>query len=530
MAENGQMPTFGGGEVMVGKRSADSDNRQSYHRDPGRARHMARVDPFGTNAVRVSRDSVIGKEIRLNLSPSVSFLGVDEKAAMEWAEETQEEFSVYANSVTFDADAQRCQTFSGLMQTAHDEFFVSGECLASVESKEGFGGYKTCLNLIDPDRLSNPDFKRKRNIRLGVEQDKYGAPIAYHIRTRHPHDYMDTGLIDFSNEWKRHRRYTSWGRQNIMHVYQHQRSGQTRGISNFAAVMCSMPMLRDYSQNELESAVVSSAFAAVIESELDYEKAMMLIGADRSAKINSEWGDNPVLGMAMQNMQQSAEYHRAANIRFAGGKIPHLLPNEKLNMVKPDRVGSSFAEFEAAILRQLSAGLGIDYQSMSKNYSDVSYSAARQSMAEIWRHYLVRRDMMARQLMMPFFSAWLEEAIMIGRVPMLGKKKLFDPGVRQALCAGTFISWGKPIIDPEKERKGQQLALTMGVETHQDICAEQGDVWRVQFNQQKRAVDYKNKIGLEAQDLDPSLAFSGSGEDNAPSQNRKKKANADKSA
>ena len=48
----------------------------------------------------------------------------------------------------------------------------------------------TMLQIVDPDRLSNPNQQPDTmNLRGGVEIDGLGCPIAYHIRRAYPSDW-----------------------------------------------------------------------------------------------------------------------------------------------------------------------------------------------------------------------------------------------------------------------------------------------------------------------------------------------------
>lgn len=54
----------------------------------------------------------------------------------------------------------------------------------------GRGRYATTVQIVDPDRLSNPQQNFDMpNVRGGVEIDGDGAPIAYHIREAHIGDW-----------------------------------------------------------------------------------------------------------------------------------------------------------------------------------------------------------------------------------------------------------------------------------------------------------------------------------------------------
>src|SRR5690606_21900663 len=113
-------------------------------------------------------------------------------------------------------------------------------------------------------------------------------------------------------------------------------------------------------------------------------------------------------------------------------------------------------------------------------FSRASYASARMSLLDIWRHFLRMRAMLIGQIALPFFGAWLEEQIDSGRLPLPdGRKGTLEDFLtyRRALVRGTFHSWGMPQVDPVKERKGQELALSAGLSTLADEAAAEGKDW-----------------------------------------------------
>ena len=61
-----------------------------------RADDTVRNDPFALNAVRISRDSVIGAVAKLSLKPNARAMGIAPEAAQEWAREIEREWELYA--------------------------------------------------------------------------------------------------------------------------------------------------------------------------------------------------------------------------------------------------------------------------------------------------------------------------------------------------------------------------------------------------------------------------------------------------
>lgn len=467
----------------------------------GRAREASIEQAYGANALRIHRDSVVGIHFRLALRPDADLLGMDPKAVSEWARLVEREWEAYANGMTFDADAQRKQTFSFLMHTTYASFLTSGEALGLVKWKESLGGSFTCLHMIEPERLSQPRGEPERpTFQRGIESDEDGAPIAYHIRDRHPAD----GLVDSApvDKWTRVPRTTAWGRPLVLHMYDHFRPDMRRGISAFMSALPLLKMVDEHDSAELQAAIIQAGFAAVIKTELDHKEALGLLGAAPEAQqVNNRAAD------VLAYMQGIAPYHKEMGLTINGSGVAHLLPGEQLEIVKPAHPGLAFEAFQGALVRKLAAALGTSAESLSRDFSRTSYASARMSLLDIWRHFLRMRAMLITQFAMPFFGAWLEEQIDRQRIPLPdGRNGTLEDflNLRRALVRGTFHSWGMPQVDPVKERKGQELALASGLTTLADEAAAEGKDWEDIMEQRKREADYAAELGLPNPYPDPA--------------------------
>jgi lambda family phage portal protein len=483
----------GPSEIALWRPALTSADR-SVLRDAGmlraRARDLVRNNAYAKNAARMQRDAVSGSGLKLALKIDWRTLGIDSiEAAAEWQDHVTRMWEAAAEGVEHALDARRMRTFSQIFQVVDMTDFVDGEALAVLELKEG-ATYRTCVNLIDVDRLSNPGGAADTDvIRGGIERDLYGEPLAYWIREGHPHD---VGLSLSPLNWRRVPRRTSWGRDVVAHTYDHTRPEMTRGVSEFASAIVPLKMLEKYSELELQSAIVQAAYAAVIKTELDWSAAMQMLGPQAKAAGSTS---NPVYDMIVGHMSNAATYHNKRQITFEGAQIPHLLPNESIDVIRSTHPNSGFDAFEAAFLRKLAAGLGIEAHELAKNYKDINYSSARAALNAVWRTYRTRRNRLISQFAMPTFAAWLEEAVALGAVPLpAGVTDFF--AARPFLCQGTFIAWGKPLIDPLKERQAQRSAMEFGADTLEEVLAEEGQDWRHNLDQQAYERAYRMKLGL----------------------------------
>ena len=489
---------------------ADSDHRPSLKLDKARARELAWQDPYGANAIRIHRNSVIGKAYRLSLKIDAEGLGISPEAAHDWNQKAEREWHRYAEGVHFGADASRKNTWTFLMHQAIAGMVIDGEILAILPPKKGWEGYLTCMHLLEPERLVDPGetaLEAGLEIRNGIEIDQQGEPLAYYIQRTYPTSNFGTLNTKGEMDYVRVRRMTDWGRPLVLHCFDEHRPNMTRGVSKVVASMKQMKMLGQYSDTELERAAIGASLAAVIESEMNWEEAMRVVGGSGSADF-----ENGLTKASIDHMKNVAPYHQEVGLRFNGSRVAHLLPNEKLHIVQPTVNGASYDKFEKAFIRQIAAGLDVASESLARDFTGTSYSAARMSLADIWRAYLVSRQLLNTKFAMPFVSAWLEESILSGFLPMPdGSEATIDNWVarRGHIVRGTFISWGKPIIDPTKERDGQQKALAMGLTTLEEEAAAEGKDWSELMAQRKVETDHREELGLNPFDIDPTLQFSG---------------------
>jgi lambda family phage portal protein len=489
--------------------SADVEMQPGLHVNRARSRELVHTNAFASNALETLRDGVIGRSFDLALIPDYDVLGVSADEADTWAQFAEGEWRRYASSYHFDVDASRKSTWTFLMHQVMAGVHVDGEVLGIVRAKEGPLGYQTCLQMIEPERLDDRNNQVDTNlveIRYGVERDEYGEPIAYHIRKSHPSDAR-WNLPRTGDDTVRIERYGLNYRPQVLHVFDEDRPGMTRGVSRaMITSLRQIKMLQSYNDAELAKQIQAASFAAVIESELDYTKAMGLLGDQMES-----YGNN-ITTAAVSHLKSIAPYHKETGLNYGGARVVHLVPGEQLKLVQSAVSGMQMEPFERAFLRQIAAGLNVSYEDLSRDYSDLSYSAARQSLTQVWRRYLRMRTMLVQKFAMPFVAAWMEEAIMTKRLPMLGRFKANDQGwrnARHALVRGDFISWDRPIIDPVKEYTGKGIAMAYGLTTLRDEAAAEGSDWTSNLRQREREMRERERLGLNQGGADPTLTIGG---------------------
>ncbi|MEG1855510.1 MAG: phage portal protein [Acinetobacter sp.] len=474
-----------------------------------RARDLVRNDGWATAAITRNLDNVVGPEFRPLSKPDYYGLqqvtgvkGFDHKWAEEFGRAVDAYWRLFANDVGRYCDVERCLTVSEMFYLAYRHKIVDGDALAYIKwqpENVGYGraNFATAIQVVDPDRLSNPNniFDLK-NIRGGVELTEDGAPTAYHIRKAHQGDWFNA---EKSVIWERIPRETEWGRPIIVHDFDHDRASQHRGVGILTSVIERLKMLIKYDGTEMDAAIVNAIFGAFITSPFDQgfvEDALGGTGPDSSG-----------LG-AYQEFR--TDFHKNSRIKLGGVRMPILAPGESINTVSAQRPNSNFASFESAVLRNVAAGTGMSAQQISQNWAEVNYSSYRAAMLEAWKTFNRRRINFATGFCQPLFAAWLEECFEVGNLPLpAGAPDFIQYRSLYGRCK--WMGPGRGYVDDVKEKQGAILGMDAGLTTLEKEAAQlDGADYRELLDQRANEVRM-----FKERDL-PLPKWTGQGEEASP--------------
>lgn len=459
--------------------SADGDLLPERQDIVARIRDLARNNGWASGAVRRELDNVIGGSFRLSSKPDWRALGLTKEWAAEYAQQVEGAWRLYAKDPLFFCDATRHQTMGGLFALAYRHYVIDGDALAVLLWRPDRGGkYATTVRIVDPDRLSQPWGEPESDrLRGGVEQDEDGAAIAYHIRRSHPADIGIWGSDIW--DWDRIERETEWGRPVVVHFFDRERDGQSRGIGRLTPILERLKMLDKYDKVELQAAVLNAILAAFVESPFDAE---MFEGGLSTSSIP-------------EYQKQRAAFHTERAVTMGGVRIPTLFPGEKIGFHRAERPATGFADFEAATLRNIAAGFGISYEQLSQDWSKTNYSSARAALVEVWKTLTSRRTAFSERFCTPIFLAWLEEAVDTGRIVLpAGAPDFYEGAAAYAGCK--WIGPGRGWVDPVKEAQASVMRVEGNLSTLEAECAEQGADWQEVLEQRAYERRYAQDLGL----------------------------------
>jgi capsid protein len=171
------------------------------------------------------------------------------------------------------------------------------------------------------------------------------------------------------------------------------------------------------------------------------------------------------------------------------------LPKEKLNMLQKGDNINTLDGFTKVTNKLVSASVGSDYHATYQDYSDVSYSASRFSLAQAQLYFDWVKNVIERKFAMPFVYCFVEEAIDKGIIKLPSGVDNFAMA-KDFLLTGRFISAGKPIIDPLKEAKAETESINNGTMSKEDICSRRGVRYADVAKTRAREVELEKKLGI----------------------------------
>ena len=437
-------------DFLTSSTSADAEIKNNIRLLRDRSRELARNDPYISRYLNLMVSNVVGKHgIRVS-SKSRNDNGSLDLAANQLIERAWKEWSQIGNCTINER-----MTFLDCQKIFVETLFRDGEVLVrkikNTNSPFGFQIQFLEADHLDENKNQNAD-KNGNSIKMGVEVNKYGKPIAYHLFKKHP----------FDNTYPRpSQEYIRVPADEIIHAYLPQRAEQTRGVSLIAPVMANMKMLNGYYEAEIVAARV---------------------GASKMGFITSGDGDGYVGDGEMEDT-----FNPTMNAQ--AGVFEQLPAGMDFKAFDPTHPTSAFESFTTSVLRSIASGLNISYHALTNDLTSVNYSSIRQGALEDRSMFQLYQQFVIDHFVNPIFKSWLEMAMSTGYLNLPIAK--FDKFSNAINYIPRSFSW----IDPLKEMQANVVGLQNGITTYSDIVSSYGkDVEEIfeQHQKEKELADLYN--------------------------------------
>ena len=441
--------------------SGNRELRQSLKVLRARARNLAQNNDYARKFLHLVRNNVVGpRGLALQMRVARADGSRDDAAnrAIEqaWAEWGKRGACTACGTMSW-SDAQRLFMTS----VARD-----GEVL--VRLIRGFpNDYGFALEFIEADHLDEelnvergvaaPGIARAlaNEIRMGVERDTWGRPVAYYLLTVHPGDDA------VARAGRVYRRVPA---AEIIHGFMpDDRVGAARGLPWMHAAMTRLNMIGGYEEAELVAARVGAAKMGFYKTR---EGASYSMPGEKDAAGNI--------------------------VRDASPGHFEMLPAEIEDVVTfdPEHPTAQYRDFIKGVLRGAASGLGVSYNSLANDLEGVNFSSIRHGVLEDRDEWRTIQDWLAGALHQRVFEAWLDVALLSGALPLPASDF-------ERLNAANWQPRGWQWVDPEKEVAAHERAIALSVRTRADIAAEQGRDLEDIFRQLAAERDLASALGIE---------------------------------
>lgn len=312
-----------------------------------------------------------------------------------------------------------------------------------VNDPEAIDGF--LLNPVEADILDetlNTVYPQTGNeIRLGVEINTKGRPVAYHFLNQHPGD-LSWRSVDAK---ERHRRVPA---ERVIHIYERLRPGQTRGEPQPTSIIGSTKMQDGYREAEVTGRrIKASAMGFVIEDD------------------NSEPNGAGIDGLADRVADDTGDFE----MDIEPGTIKKLPKGHKFEQFDPGGSVSDFAQFDGQMKTDASMGVSISPVSLGYETAKLSYSTHRGVIAEDRETYSELQSFFIRMGMIKIFTYWLKMHVGYNVLTTIMPSRTLA-----ILAAYKFRGRGWDQIDPTKDTKAENEQLAARTTSLTRIAAKRG--------------------------------------------------------
>lgn len=397
--------------------SANKETERDLARMRFRSRDLVRNNPYAKRAIQAMATNVVGTGIR----PTPKGLDdASQKAIKElwdgWAESTACDYEGQTNLYGLQSLAAHCVAESG-------EVIIRRRIVQSAD-------FPLQLQVLEPDFLDHNknsivgfgEGRSKDNYTIqGVEFNKEGKRVGYWLYPVHPGE----GVASVSQ-------FVS--ADDILHVYVKTRPGQVRGVPQAHASVSSLYDFSEYEQAQLVRQKVAACFS-------------VFISGGNGAGLPGQTGGT-----------QAAKDRKKEQIE--PGIIQYMNAGEQVSFAAPPGT-QNYDEYATSILRKAAVGIGVSYEVLSGDLSNVNFSSGRMGWIEF--HRLITQLQMHTYVPMmaqPIWDWFVAIAI------VLGKAK-----------TGIKVTWTPPrreMIDPAKEIAALSEAVRNGFDSWSNVVTQFG--------------------------------------------------------
>lgn len=364
------------------RRAGYGDANQEIYADHAslmaRAREQSINNGYAKRFYRLLKQNVIGSQGIQLMSKAVTADGKADRATRRAIELEWWKWCKRGN-----CDVTRSLSFWQFQRLWLETLARDGEVMVRLvrnfPNRWGFA-----LQILEVDRLDltlNQELDNGHRIRMGVERDRWEAPVAYWLLKAHPGDIY---------QGRPEEKYDRVPVADLRHSFDPWRPHQSRGFTWTHASALNLHHLGEYHNAELIAAEMGAKITGIYEQDAD---AIDDPGAEDDGEIEEEIeaGTNKLL--------------------------PYGVRWKPFNNTHPS---SNFAPFTKTALRGFAAGAGPGYNKIAGDLESVSFSALRSGELDERDFYKDTQQFVISELLELVGDTWLAMATLKGvlRLPL----------------------------------------------------------------------------------------------------------------
>lgn len=411
---------------------------------------------FGKGIVKQHLKSVIG--IGPRIKPTTGDLEYNKRAAKHWNQKKDR------------LDIRGVLSFTKSLKIGERSEAIDGD----------FGiilvrGGKT--QFIEADRIADPPGDKKirgRKYVNGVEMNRRGVPLAYHIHTRGQHKGQKTYQQRVPAE-------------NFIHAHNPERFDQVRGISWFVAALNDLRDLYETVEAVKGKWKIENMIAIAIKSALP-----------EANDLASLWGTPTEITTKDANDKDEERFQ----VKLGQGVHSfELLPGEDIQIIESKTPNNNFEPFTMLLIRFIALALEMPLEIALQFFSRGGYSAHRSALLQYHESVIARRKEIEDNRIDRLYRWVISRGIKSG--------ELDAPAAGEDEWAHEWQWPGLKLLDPDKERRADQMGYKLAVTSLDEITARDGLDWKEVATQRieevKFIIDEANKAGVPVAAILPQV-------------------------
>jgi lambda family phage portal protein len=302
-----------------------------------------------------------------------------------------------------------------------------GEAFAHLRPTDDGGLRPEVLDPAQVDAALSRPLDNGGRIEQGVELDRDGNAVAYHVLREPP-----------GSAWSPYETVRVPA-SDMLHIYDRQFPGQVRGLSWLAPVM-----LRLSDRDQLSDALVAQAKVGALLTGFIRDPEGGAAGFDQGAS-GGQW-----------------------NVALEPGAMRILPPGADVSFTPQPQGLRDAVAFVASIDREIAAGAGLTYESLTGDLGAANYSSARVGLLDFRRRAeALQRHLIEAQVLRPLWRRWIAVQTLAGLIPA-------DPLSQADYRVVRFVGPGFDWVDPEAQVAAEIAAIGAGLKSREEVVAARG--------------------------------------------------------